>query len=114
MGMGAGFAMGNQMVGAMQPGMQQPAAAAPPPPPAPGASSYFVAIDGKQHGPYTPQQIQQYVAAKQISKSSLVWKQGMAQWTSAEQIPELATLFAPAGPPPLPPGGSAPPPPPSV
>ncbi len=112
MGMGAGFAMGNQMTNAMSPGMQPPAAASAAPPPLPAAGSYFVAIDGKQHGPYTPQQIQQYVAGNRISKSSLVWKQGMAQWIAAEQVPELARLFAPAGPPPLPPGGSAPPPPP--
>jgi hypothetical protein len=32
-----------------------------------------------------------------------VWKNGMANWTAAESVPELAGLFS-AVPPPLPPG----------
>ena len=36
--------------------------------------------------------------------TTLVWKNGMAQWTPAGQVPELGALFA-AVPPPLPPQG---------
>jgi hypothetical protein len=42
------------------------------------------------------------VGAGQITAATLVWKNGMAQWTPAQQVPELAALLA-SVPPPLPP-----------
>jgi len=47
--------------------------------------------------------LKQYVQAGQLNRDTLVWKQGMANWTAAGQVPELSSLFA-ATPPPLPPG----------
>jgi len=112
MGMGMGFAMANQMGQAMaQPQQQQapapppPPAAAPPPPqppPLPPPVSFFAAIGGAQAGPFDAAEFQQGIAAGQITRETLVWKQGMANWTAAAQVPELASLFA-AAPPPLPP-----------
>lgn len=98
MGMGMGFAMANQMGQAL---MRPQAAAAPPPLPA--AARFFAAIGGQQAGPFTAQALQQQIQAGQVTKDTLVWKQGMAAWTAAGQVPELAGLFAQA-PPPLPPG----------
>ena len=37
-----------------------------------------------------------------LTRSTLVWKQGMAGWAAADSVPELQSLFA-AVPPPLPP-----------
>jgi hypothetical protein len=37
-----------------------------------------------------------------LTKTTLVWKQGMANWVPAETVAELQSLF-PGGPPPLPP-----------
>jgi hypothetical protein len=48
--------------------------------------------------------LQQQVQAGQITKDTLVWKDGMAAWTAAGQVPELSNLFG-ATPPPLPPTG---------
>jgi hypothetical protein len=42
------------------------------------------------------------VADGSLTRDTLAWKQGMAAWTPAGEVPELAALFA-AAPPPLPP-----------
>jgi len=90
-GMGMGFAMANQMGQSM--GGQQSS-----PPPLPG---YFVALSGKQAGPFTNDVLQQKIATGEITRETLAWKNGMDQWTAAGQVPELAALFA-SVPPPLP------------
>ena len=43
------------------------------------------------------------VASGQFTKASLVWKNGMANWQTAGEIPELASLFAQGSVPPVPP-----------
>lgn len=97
-GLGAGFAMAQQMAQAMQP--SAPAAA---PPPLPGAAAWFAGIAGRQEGPFDVPTLQGRVQSGGITRDTLVWKAGMANWTAAGQVPELAALFA-SVPPPLPPG----------
>ncbi len=97
-GMGAGFAMANQMAGAL--GSQQPVQQAPPP--LPGLVQFHVAIANQQQGPFDLQSIQLKIQAGQITRQSLVWKQGMPNWVPAEQVDEIKALFANV-PPPLPP-----------
>jgi len=94
-GIGAGFAMANQMAGAIN---------APPsnqPPPVPGQTSFFIAVDGKQQGPVSVDQLKASIAAGSVNRQTLVWKNGMPNWVPLESVPELATLMA-AVPPPLP------------
>lgn len=100
-----------------------PAAPGMAPPPAPGAPgltpppvsapqhSYHLSVAGANYGPYNTVQLQQYVQSGQITRDSLLWREGMTAWLNAGQIAELAHLFAPAvgTPPPLP-GGMPPPP----
>lgn len=100
MGAGLGFAMGNQISQAMSNPQAQGHGA---PPPLPGSNlQFFAAINGQQAGPFTPAVIQQMAQAGQIGRDTLVWRQGMANWTAAGQVAELAGSFA-AVPPPLPP-----------
>jgi membrane protease subunit (stomatin/prohibitin family) len=103
---GAGLGMGMAMAGPIGQAMsaQQPAAsgAAGTPPPIPGAITYFVAIEGKQTGPFDMQTLAAQAASGRLTQQSLVWTQGMAQWTPAGQVPALAGIFANV-PPPLPP-----------
>jgi len=107
MGMIAGVGMGNIMGGAMQGAAQPPAgtpAAAQPaagPPPLPKQEQWYAAIDNQQAGPFSPEQVQQMVGQGRISKETLVWKQGMADWAQAGQVPGIAGYFG-AVPPPLP------------
>lgn len=86
------------------------------PPPPPPVVQIHVAIGGQQYGPYDMEQCRQMVDAGQLTPQTLVWKNGLANWTPAEQVPELQPLFAPKAPamPPLPPTPSAPPMPPTM
>lgn len=98
---GLGFGMANQMSGAMQPPPSQGHAAAPPPPPP--AAQFHVSINGQQMGPFSPQVLQQQIASGQVKPDSHVWKQGMAGWLPASQVPEVASMFGAVPPPPPPP-----------
>lgn len=79
--------MGNAMSGmnAMgQPGMT--------PPPIP-VIAYHVAVNGQAAGPYDLAALTQMAIAGIFTKQSLVWKQGMAAWATAETVQELKTVF---------------------
>lgn len=104
MGMAMGGTMGGQMANMMNAfgRMPQPQMGGATPPPVPGSVHYMVAINGQQYGPYTMQQMQQMAVARQIDANTLVWTQGMAQWTMAGSVAGLAQLFV-ATPPPVPP-----------
>lgn len=101
MGMGMGFAMAQQMANALN----QPAGGAPgghgAPPPLPGQAQFFAAIDGKQAGPFALDALRGQAAGGQLTRDTLVWKQGMAAWTRAGDVPELEPVFGHV-PPPLP------------
>lgn len=104
-GMALGGAMGGQMAGMMnqmgnQFQQQQQQAATPPPPPSP--ASFMVYANGAQAGPFDMNQLAQMAAGGQLTPATYVWRQGMANWTAASQVPELQNLFAPATPPPPP------------
>jgi len=97
-GLGAGMAIAGQMAGAMQ--GQQPAGGAPPP--VPGSSaSFFLAVDGKQAGPFDMNALAGKAREGGLTRQTLVWKQGMSAWLPAEQVPELQAALAQV-PPPLP------------
>ena len=117
-GMGAGLAMGQQMANQM--GNQNSGQRQLPqdsrhwtdngrrvepnrgalPPPLPGGSRYHVAIDGQATGPYSIEGLQQQLGDGSISPQSLVWTNGMADWTEVRDVAELSELFR--SPPPLP------------
>lgn len=100
MGLGMGFVMANQLGQSMQ-GGAQPAPGNTPPPPPP-ALAFHVAVNGQTTGPFDMNALQQQVQAGQFTPKSMVWRQGMAGWSAAEGVAELASLFA-APPPPPPP-----------
>lgn len=110
-GMAMGGAMGQQMVGMMsgmgqivQQPQQTPAMSGEVtvPPSMPTSVNYLVAINGQQYGPYNIQQMQQMAQSGQINANTLVWTQGMHQWSTAGTVTELAPLFVNT-PPPIPP-----------
>jgi len=93
-GLGAGMAIAGQMTGAMAGGGAAP-------PPLPGAAGFYVALNGTQAGPFDSAALQAKLREGALTRSTMVWKQGMASWVAAETVPELQALFA-AVPPPLP------------
>jgi hypothetical protein len=94
-----GVAMAGPIAQAMS-GQQTPTATVPPP--IPGAATYFLAVGGQRTGPFELQALASQAAAGTLTAQTLVWTQGMAQWTPAGQVPALAQIFANV-PPPLPP-----------
>ena len=72
------------------------------PPPLPGASMYWLAIEGQQTGPFSFELLMQKAQAGQLNADTLVWTQGMPSWAAASTIPALTAIFG-AAPPPLPP-----------
>lgn len=99
MGMGMGFGMANMMVNSMGQAMQQGGASMPPP--VPGSAKYFVVVNGQQSGPFDVTAMKQMVAQNQLTRDTLVWKDGMAAWASAGSQTDLSSLFG-AVPPPIP------------
>lgn len=69
------------------------AACQPTPPPIPKETVYFLAINGKQYGPFTVEQLRAFVPTGQITAETLVWCQGMSAWQRAASVAELAPLF---------------------
>ena len=109
LGIGLGMALGQRAAGAGQQQQYQqqpqtaPQAAQPQgPPPLPQAEQWFLGANGRQLGPFDRNQLAQQVSGGALKHDTLVWKAGMAQWTPAGQVPEVAPLLA-ATPPPLPP-----------
>lgn len=110
-GMMMGGAIGKQMAGmmnnmgqAINNSMQQSAPGMTPPP-IPEVN-FFLSVNGQQQGPFNMPILQQMAQTGQLTPQTYVWKQGMANWAFARDVPELAGLFAPPAP------GSVPPPPP--
>ncbi|MBS0196620.1 MAG: SPFH domain-containing protein [Planctomycetes bacterium] len=101
MGAGMGFAMAQQMAQTLGQAnaAAQPGAA---PPPLPNAAAFFVAINGAQSGPFDMASLTAKAGSGELTRESLVWKQGMASWAAAGSIAELTPIFA-SVPPPLPP-----------
>jgi membrane protease subunit (stomatin/prohibitin family) len=101
-GMGMGMGMGNQMGNMFSQNQFNPNQNQNTPPPPPPVTTYFVAVNGAQTGPFTEQALTQMIQQGTFKKDSMIWKNGMASWAVAESIQELAKLFM-AVPPPLPP-----------
>ncbi|MDZ4857700.1 MAG: SPFH domain-containing protein [Candidatus Hydrogenedentes bacterium] len=95
MGMGVGMMMANQVGGVAAGSMSAP-------PPVHGAAGLFIAVDGQQTGPYDRETLKQQIKAGRLTRDSLVWKEGMADWSPAAEVPEVAKLLG-SMPPPVPP-----------
>jgi hypothetical protein len=102
MGAGLGFAMANQFGPAMNPQAAAPAQAGATPPPLPQGPTYFAAIDGQQAGPFDVAALKARVQSGSLKRDTLVWCEGMAEWSPAGTVDAVARLFG-ATPPPLPP-----------
>lgn len=62
--------------------------------------SWYVAVNGQQHGPFDQQQIQQAFKAGQYTLNTLVWRDGYSDWTPIARVPELQQPAAAMAPPP--------------
>lgn len=57
-------------------------------------AAWFAMLKGKQDGPFDVLELEARVKAKEIGLRTHVWRQGLAEWQRAGEVPELARLFA--------------------
>lgn len=98
MGMGMGFAMANQMGRAMNP---DNSGAPQSPPPVPSVLKFFIVLNGQQNGPHDLAALKTMASQNQFGRDTLVWRDGMSEWTPAEKVAELSEVFRNV-PPPIP------------
>lgn len=91
-GMAMGRVMGDQLGDMMNSTNNTP-----PPPP---TLMYHIALNGQQSGPFTLEQLKEYAITGQFTKLHHAWKQGMTEWIQANDMAELAGVFAQVPPPP--------------
>lgn len=51
--------------------------------------TYFILINNQQQGPYTLDELR----SRNITSATLVWREGMTDWTPAWKVAELVSLF---------------------
>ena len=90
-GIGAGIALGQQMETHLNPPAGAPAQPA----------VFFAVMNGTQTGPHDIATLAARMRDGSLTRETLVWRQGMAEWKAAGEVTELQPLFAPV-PPPLP------------
>lgn len=104
-GMGVGFGLNqalNNTFGQMNAAQQTTTVTqhtTPPP-----LTQYYVAVNGKQSGPFTADQLNGLVNDGTIKRETLVWKTGMPEWAKAETVSDFASIFMNTPPPPPPVG----------
>lgn len=58
-------------------------------------SKWYAGIGGESEGPFPISKIREMVAGKEVKESTLLWKEGMAEWEEAGDLAILAESFAP-------------------
>jgi len=59
-------------------------------------SEWYYAADNEQKGPVNEAELKEYLATNKIPADSLVWKDGMDNWTPANQVPAFSFRQPPA------------------
>jgi membrane protease subunit (stomatin/prohibitin family) len=85
-GMGMGFVMGQRVGGNGANGSGAPSPDEPPPLP---QSDWYFASGGIRHGPVDLALLRQQISTGTITRETLVWRRGMANWLPASALPEL-------------------------
>jgi hypothetical protein len=62
-----------------------------------GAMKWYYAHGGSQKGPINGDELRAKLAAGEVAKTDLVWREGMKDWVPASEVGELST-YAPDGP----------------
>lgn len=103
LGMGMGVGMGGMFSQQMQQVSQQAMSAqqVPPPPPVMN-TTYYLYINGSQQGPFDANTLRTLAQSGTLTRDTLVWRQGMAQWDKAANQPDLQMFFGAVPPPPPP------------
>jgi hypothetical protein len=68
----------------------------------PDAAPWFAMVEGKRIGPLVPEDLAQKLRAGDVTARTFLWRDGMANWKRAGELPEMAALLPqPASSPPI-------------
>lgn len=99
---GLGIAVAQQMTASMNQVIENTRF----PGPAVTSKRYHAMLDDKAAGPFTEVELTRLIAEGKVSKSTYIWRPGMANWQRAEDNAEVLRLVA-LSPPPFNPEGTA-------
>ena len=57
-------------------------------------AQWYYSKGGEQKGPVEQQELQRLLSTGEVKSSDLVWRDGLANWQAASQVPELAAVAA--------------------
>lgn len=97
LGLGTSLNMGKQLGQAIMPNSDGET-----PPPIPTSTKYYLAVNGKQQGPYSQEQVQSAINADNTVLSILAWKKGMKDWQPLSTFIEFTNNEDDDCPPPIP------------
>lgn len=63
------------------------------PPPIPGEMELYIAVEGNREGPLSKKQFKNLAAQKKVTRQTLVWMPGMAQWVEAGSVCVLSDVW---------------------
>ena len=105
LGVAAGQRMAAGMAGQLAPAQTPPVPQVPAqpqqPPPLPGQEQWYLGVGGERQGPFDREALAAQVSGGALTRDTLVWRAGMAEWVRASEVAELASLLD-STPPPLP------------
>jgi hypothetical protein len=55
---------------------------------------FYALVNDIPQGPFSEQELSGHILANRVTKETLVWLHGMPGWMQAQQVPEVAKLFA--------------------
>jgi hypothetical protein len=94
---GMSMSIAQQMVGSMNKIMAEtvvPNSRLPPPQKAAAERVSYAVFEGNQAGPFSETEIARLIGDKKIIRETLVWHPGLAEWKTAENVPEILRLVA--------------------
>lgn len=63
---------------------------------------YYLAIKGKQQGPFSQETIVKKIVKNEITNETLIWKKGLKQWVKIGDLTDFTHFFEEDSPPPIP------------
>jgi hypothetical protein len=64
-------------------------------PGAPPTSTYFLHVNGKQEGPFPLAKVQEKISSGDVAATTPIWRDGLAAWAVAGELPEFRSSFPP-------------------
>ena len=90
---GVGIGLAQQLSNTAASALRAPTASPPTPPPLPQPKGFYLAVSGKQEGPFDLAALALRVRDGTLAGDTLAWREGLVGWVAALHVPELAALL---------------------